>query len=161
MACEFNVEDKREVVKLNNSKRFPKYPTMFLNNTCQVRVNKDDYLTEELFTIHSKYRILPRKIYLYGKKTRYSEEDNIYLNYWLSIFLKTVEKGKLCKYDFEKSNSKLELCIGLPLNYREKAFRGNTWTKKDVIGFLSCLFDTEIEEADYEQQDFFENLLVA
>lgn len=161
MTCEFNIEDKREIVKLNNSKRFLKYPTMFLNNTCQVRVNKDDYLKEEQFTINCKYRILPRKIYLYGKKTRYSEEDNIYLNYWLSIFLKTVEKGKLCKYDFEKSDSKLELCIGLPLGFREKAFKYNTWTKEDIIGFLSCLFDTVIEEADYEQQDLLESLLVA
>lgn len=161
MGCEFNVEDKREMIKLNNSKRFPKYPTIFLSNTCQVRVNQDDYFENSMFTIQSKYRILPRKIYLYGKKTRDAEEDNIYLNYWSSIFLKTIEKGKLYKYDFEKSNSKLEMCIGLPLKFREKAFRSNTWRKKDIIAFLSCLFDTEIEEADFEQQDLLESLLIA
>ncbi|MCI8999678.1 MAG: hypothetical protein HFJ26_01775 [Clostridia bacterium] len=161
MTYEFNVENKREMIKLNNSKRFPKYPTIFLSNTCQVRVNQDDYFENSTFTIQSKYRILPRKIYLYGKRTRNVEEDNIYLNYWSSIFLKTIEKGKLYKHDFEKSNSKLEMCIGLPSRFREKAFRGNNWTKKNIIAFLSCLFATEIQEADFEQQDFLENLLTA
>ena len=161
MQYKYNVQDEIEIKKLSNSKRFPKYPTMFLSNTCVVRVNKDDCLQEDEFTIYCKYKILPRKIYLYGKKTKPIEENDIFLNYWLNVFLKTIEEGNLCKYDFPKSDSKLELTIGLPLQYRLKAFDCYNWTRKNVIKFLSCLFDSEIEEADYEQQDFLENLLVA
>ncbi len=161
MQCKFNVQDKREIKKLSNSKRFQKYPTMFLSNTCVVRVNDDDYLLEDQFTIQSKYRILPRKIYLYGKKTRQTEENDIFLNYWLNVFFDTIEVGNLRKYDFPKSDSKLEMCIGLPLGYRMKAFKNRNWTRKKVMEFLACLFNSEIQEADYEQQDLFENLLVA
>ena len=157
MQHKYNVQDEREIKKLNNSKRFPKYPTMFLSNTCIVRVNKDECLEKDEFTIYCKCKNLPRKIYLYGKKTNYMEENDIFLNYWLNVFFKTVEEGNLCKYDF----SKLEMTIGLPLQYRVKAFNCYNWTRKRVIEFLSCLFDSEIEEADYEQQDFLENLLVA
>ena len=161
MQCKFNVQDKREMKKLSNSKRFQKYPTMFLSNTCVVRVNNDDGLLEDQFIIQSKYRVLPRKIYLYGKKTREPEENDIFLNYWLDVFFDTVEVGNLRKYDFPKSDSKLELCIGLPLNYRIKAFNYHQWTRKNIVEFLFCLFNCEIQEADYEQQDLFENLLVA
>lgn len=161
MTYQFDVQNKRDIKKLCNSKRFQKYPDMFLNNTCQVRVNSDELLLEDQFTIYSRYRILPRKIYLYGKKTKSQEENNIYLNYWLEIFLKTIESGSLYKYDFAKSDSNLELCIGLPLKYRCAAFNYRTWTRKSIIAFLSCLFDNEIEEADYEQQDLLESLLVA
>ena len=144
------------------SKRFPKYPDMFLNTTSKVRVNGDEGLITDEFTIKSKYGILPRRIYIYGKKTRSrEEEDNLYLNYWLSIFLNTVEFGNLCKFDFEKSKSKMELTIGLPLKYRLEAFSYRKWSRKNIISFLTCLFDIDIEEVNYEQQDLFENLLVA
>lgn len=157
----FNVQDKRDLKKLASSKRFLRYPNMFLTNTCEVRVNKDDYLTESQFVIHSKKRILPRKIYLYGKKTGYGLENNLYLNYWLEVFLKTVENGILSKSDFSKSESKLELCIGLPVKYREKAFHYRNWTKDDVITFLNCLFDNQIEETKYFQQNLLDDFMVA
>ncbi len=161
MVYKFNVQDKREVKKLINSKRFTKYPCMFLGNTCEVRVNPDECFNEDKFILYSKTNILPRKIYLYGKRTKRNEESDIYLNYWLDIFLKTVEKGNLCKYDFVKSDSKLELCIGLPLKYRLDAFKYARWTRENIIEFLSCLFDCDLEISDYEQQDLLDNLSVA
>ena len=82
---------------------------------------------------------------MYGKKGRNDNADNLYLNYWLKVFLKTVEKGNLYKNDFEKSNSKIELCIGLPFLFRYQAFKNSTWTRENIIEFLSCLFDTYIE----------------
>lgn len=160
--CKYDISDKRTIKKLSNSKRFLKYPDMFLNNVCQVRVNKDDALCLDEFTIRSKNKILPRKIYLYGKKTNDIEEENcLYLNYWMQIFMKTLENGYLYKHDFEKSNSKLELTIGLPLRYRLKAFNNRTWSRNDVIQFLSCLFDSELKEETYEQQDLLECILIA
>lgn len=161
MIYKYDVQNKRDVKKLYHSKRFPKYPDMFLSNTCQIRVNPDELLKQDEFVICSKSKILPKKIYLYGKKTNHQEENNIYLNYWTDIFLKTVEKGSLYKYDFNKSDSKLEMCIGLPLKYRGAAFRYKTWTRENIIMFLNCLFDVEIEETNYEQQDLFENLMAA
>ena len=53
--------------KLNESGEFRKYPSIFLRNSCRVRVNKDDYLTEDEFFISSPYMNLPREIYVYGK----------------------------------------------------------------------------------------------
>lgn len=161
MVYKYNVKDKRKMKKLCNSKRFPKYPTMFLSKTCQVRVNNDDCLKNDSFTICCKYRILPRKIYLFGKKTKPAEENDIFLNYWLGVFFETIEEGILHKYDFGKSDSKIELCIGLPLKYRTKAFQYKNWTRKNVIEFLSCLFNCEIQETDYEQQDLFDHIMVA
>lgn len=161
MIYKFNVQDKREIKKLTNSKRFSKYPSMFLRNTCEVRVNPDDGFKKDKFILYSKTNNLPRKIYLYGKKTKIDEENDIYLNYWLEVFLKTVEEGNLCKYDFEKSDSKLELCIGLPSKYRVYAFNYSRWTRKNIIEFLSCLFDCDLEIVDYEQQDLLDNLMIA
>ena len=162
MEYKFSVQDSKAIKRLIYSSRFPKYPDIFLNKTCKVRVNGDEGLMTDEFTIKSKYRILPRKIYLYGKKTsRSQEEDNLYLNYWLNIFLNTVESGNLCKADFAKSDSKIELTIGLPLKYRLEAFSHRRWSRKNIILFLSCLFDNDIEEVNYEQQDLFEDLLVA
>lgn len=161
MIYKFNVQDKREVKKLINSKRFPKYPSMFLKNTCEVRVNPDDGLNKDKFILHSKTCNLPRKIFIYGKKTIREEENDIYLNYWLDVFLKTVETGRLCKYDFDKSDSKLELCIGLPYEYRIYAFKYEQWKRKNIVEFLSCLFDCDLEILDYEQQDLLDNLMVA
>lgn len=161
MQYKFNVKDKRDLKKIEFSKRFIKYPDMFLSETCLVRVNKDDFLKEDEFTIQSKLKILPRKICVYGKKTKISEENDLFLNYWINIFFKTVENGNLCKYDFSKCNSKLEMCIGLPYEYRCNAFLGRKWDRNNIINFLSCLFDNELEEADFEQQDFWEELMVA
>lgn len=161
MVYKYNVKDKREMKKLCNSKRFPKYPGMFLSKTCQVRVNGDDSLRTDSFSICCKYRILPRKIFLYGKKTKPIEENDIFLNYWMGVFFETIEEGNLHKYDFSKSNSKVELCIGLPLRYRTKAFHYKVWTRENVLEFLSCLFNCEIKEADFEQQDLFESMIAA
>ena len=73
MIYKFNVQDKREIKKLTNSKRFSKYPSMFLRNTCEVRVNHDDGFEKDKFVLYSKTNNLPRKIYLYGKKTQIDE----------------------------------------------------------------------------------------
>lgn len=162
MTYQYNVQDKRDVKKLCHSKRFPKYPDMFLSNTSEIKINPDELLQKDEFVINSKSKVLPRRIYLYGKKTiGNQEENNIYLNYWTDIFLKTVEKGNLYKFDFNKSDSKLEMCIGLPLKYRCVAFRYKNWTRQNVIEFLACLFDCEIEETNYQQQDLLETLLVS
>lgn len=160
----YNVTDRRSIRKLYTSNRFIRYPDMFLNNTCRVKVNQDDYLVADEFTIFSKSKNLPKKILIYGKKTGRTNlpiEDNLYLNYWMDVFLQTVEHGYLCKYDLKKSESKTELTIGLPLHYRRNAFNTNLWKREDIIKFISCLFNTELEEIDYEQQDLIENLLVA
>ena len=161
MQYEFNIQDKRDLKKIEFSKRFIKYPEMFLNETCLVRVNNDDFLKKCEFTIRSKLKILPRKILIYGKGTGSSQDDDLFLNYWSKVFFKTVESGKLCKYDCPTCSSKLEMCIGLPYRYRKNAFNGTEWSKNDLINFLSCLFDNELEEADFEQQDFLEELMVA
>lgn len=162
MNVQYNVNDKKMMKLLSCSKRFQKYPSMFLNDTCKVIVNNDDYLSNDEFILKSKYKNLPRQMFIYGKKQgRNTDENFLYLNYWMEIFLKTIEKGILCKTDFNKSNSKLDLCIGIPLSYRASAFNYNNWQRKDIIDFLSCLFDCDLYEVNYEQQDLFENLLVA
>lgn len=158
MKLQYNIENSKDVKRLDCSKRFLKYPNMFLSEICDVRVNGDDFLNSDEFIIHSRKKALPRKIYLYGKKGRENNSDNLYLNYWMKIFLKTVEKGNLYKYDFEKSDSKIELCIGLPLVFRYEAYNYNSWKRENIIEFLSCLFDTYLEESEYEQQDLFEEL---
>ena len=68
MEYQFNIKSKRDIKKLNNSKRFIKYPDMFLSNTCSVRVNGDEFLNAEEFIICSKYKVLPRKLCIFGKK---------------------------------------------------------------------------------------------
>ncbi len=163
MDYNINVKDKRAIKRLYNSKRFKKYPDMFLSNTCTVRVNADDALNADEFIISSKYRILPRKIYLYGKKARRNLENNnnLYCNYWLDIFFKTIEEGNICKYDFEKADSIMELSIGLTREFRMIAFNHRTWTRQNIITFLSCLFNNELEEVCYEQADLLESLYVA
>ena len=155
---QYKVDNKRDIKRLKHSKRFIKYPNMFLGNVCKVRVNNDDYLRKDEFIIKSKYKILPRNILIYGKRDRYGT-SNLYLNYWLDIFLKTIEQGYLYKYDLKKTELKTELTIGLPLEFRYLAFNYTDWDRKRVIKFLSCLFDNEIIEEDYEQQDLFEELV--
>lgn len=158
----YNTNDKHIMQKLLNSKRFTKYPDMFLSNTCTVKVNPDDYFYNDEFTIECKNACLPRKIYLYGKKGRsYEGESYLYLNYWLPIFLKTIEKGYMVKNDFSKSSLPIELTIGLPFGYREKALNHKNWNRKTIIKFLSCLFNIEIYEANFEQQDLLETLGIA
>lgn len=160
--CQYDVNDKKRIKMLYQSNRFPKYPDGCLSNFCRVKINQDDYLKEDEFTIYCKSKILPRKMYIYGKKRRQRMEDNnLYLNYWLEVFLKTIEYGKLSKADFEKSNSKVELTIGIPLDLRANAYKYNTWNRGNVIEFISCLFNMPVEETQYEQQDFIEQLMVA
>src|SRR5699024_9865453 len=102
MKLKYNMEDQKDIKKLDYSKRFLKYPDMFLVKSCEVKVNGDDFLKADSFIIYCKKKVLPRKIYLYGKKGKECDGDNLYLNYWLKVFLKTVEKGNLYKQDFEK-----------------------------------------------------------
>lgn len=147
--------------KLNESGEFRKYPSIFLRNSCRVRVNKDDYLTEDEFFISSPYMNLPREIYLYGKKlTKSNDENNIYMNYWLEVFLRTIEKGYICPKQFKKSTNHYELAIGIPFQYRRMAFSATRWTRSNIVEFLSCLFGTKLQEANYQQQDLLE-LMVA
>lgn len=147
--------------KLNESGEFRKYPSIFLRNSCRVRVNKDDYLTEDEFFISSPYMKLPREIYVYGKKlTKSNDENNIYMNYWLEVFLRTIEKGYICPKQFKKSTNHYELAIGIPFQYRRMAFSATRWTRSNIVEFLSCLFGTKLQEANYQQQDLLE-LMVA
>lgn len=161
MVKEYNVKDKKVKKKLEGSKRFMKYPNMFLSNTCKVKVNADDYLIADDFTIYCKAKILPKKIYIYGKKTKPQEENNLYLNYWMEVFFKTIENGNLCKQDFKKCTSKAELTIGIPSRLRFHAYHYRSWNRANIIEFLSCLFNIPVEETNYEQQDFIEQMLVA
>ena len=92
MVLRYNVENEREMKKLTFSKRFTQYPNMFLTNSCEVKVNPDDFLQENSFIINCNLKILPRKIFLYGKKNGNYIDDDLFLNYWMDIFLKTVEK---------------------------------------------------------------------
>lgn len=144
---------------LNDAGEFKRYPTSMLRNNARVRVNHDSYLEEDDFIIVSPYFNLPREIYIYGKKTRSSDEDSIYLNYWMPVFLNTVENGTLNYGQFEKSFSKYEMTIGLPYLYRCKAY-GNSWQRENIIEFLSCLFNVKLEQANYQQEDLLD-LMVA
>ncbi len=147
--------------KLNESGEFRKYPSIFLRNSCRVRVNADDYLIEDEFFISSPYMNLPREIYVYGKKlTKSNDENNIYMNYWLEVFLRTIEKGYICPKQFKKSTNHYELAIGIPFQYRRMAFSATRWTRSNIVEFLSCLFGTKLQEANYQQQDLLE-LMVA
>lgn len=163
---QFDVSKKNVIKRLNNaneSGNFIKYPDFLLGKTCLVKVNGDDYLKQEEFMIRTDFPILPRSIVIYGKKHKQGEDDtnNIYLNYWLEIFLKTIEYGKITKRLLKKSSEKNELTIGLPLMFRLNAFNGSYWCKEDIIKFLSCLFGIEIQESYFHQQTFLDYDLAA
>jgi len=162
----YNVSHKNILKKLNianETGRFKKYPDFLLGKTCLVKVNGDDYLRQDEFMIKADFPILPRSIIVYGKKHRPSEDDtdNIYLNYWLEVFIKTIECGKMTNRLFKKSSSKNELTIGLPLTFRMNAFNGYSWNKENIIKFLSCLFGIEIQESYFHQQIFLDYDLAA
>lgn len=153
-----NIKDKninKKLKELQESGELKKYPAALLRNSCRVRVNADDFLIEDEFILVSPYFNLPRDIYIYGKQG-YQTEDNIYLNYWLDIFYKTIENGLICPQQFKKSELKFELTIGMSKEFRTKAYNYHTWTRNNIIEFLSCLFDTRLEEANYQQQDLLE-----
>lgn len=163
---QFDVSKGNVLKRLNNANEsgsFIKYPDFLLGKTCLVKVNGDDYLKQEEFMIRADFPILPRSIMIYGKKHKPGEndKDNIYLNYWLEIFLKTIECGKITNRLFKKSLSKNELAIGLPLTFRMNAFNCYTWGKEDIIKFLSCLFGIEIQESYFHQQIFLDYDLAA
>lgn len=163
---QYDVSKKSVIKRLynaNESGNFKKYPDFLLGKTCLVKVNGDDYLKQEEFMIRADFPILPRSIVVYGKKHKPSEDDtdNIYLNYWLEIFLKTIECGKMHKRVFKKSKNKNELTIGLPLMFRLNAFNGTSWNKENIIKFLSCLFGIEIQESYFHQQIFLDYELAA
>lgn len=163
---QYDVSKKNIIKRLNNaneSGKFKKYPDFLLGRTCLVRVNGDDFLSKEEFMIKADFSILPRSIVIYGKKHKPSEDDtdNIYLNHWMEIFLKTIECGKIYNKQFKRSTNKNELTIGLPLMFRLNAFNGATWSKEDIIKFLSCLFGIEIQESYFHQQVFLDYDLAA
>ena len=79
----------------------------------------------------------------------------------MNIFLKTIENGYLTKFEFKKSKLENELTIGVPLKFRQSAFNYSNWNRENIVSFLSCLFNTEIELVEYEQQDLMDNFLVA
>ena len=163
---QYDVSKKNIIKRLyraNESGKFKKYPDFLLGKTCLVKVNGDDCLVQEEFMIRADFAILPRSIVVYGKKHKQGEDDtnNIYLNYWLEIFLKTIECGKMQNRVFKKTANKNELAIGLPIMFRLNAFNGASWTKKDIIRFLSCLFGIEIQESYFHQQIFLDYDLAA
>lgn len=149
------IDDAESITKINSTK---KYPDCLLSNTCIVKVNDDDYLSQDEFMIYSDQPVLPRHIYLYGKKHIVGDKDsdNLYLNYWLEVFTKTIETGNICSMEFKKNNSKVELTIGLPFEFRMHAFEYATWTRENIIKFLICLFGVEIEESNFYQQNMVE-----
>ena len=144
---------------LDKAGEFKKYPTSMLRNSAKVRVNSDSFLLEDEFIIVSPYSNLPREIYIYGKKTDQYSENDIFFNYWMPVFLNTIENGYLNYDKFNKSNSKFELTIGLPFEYRCKAYKNN-WNRANIIEFLSCLFNIKLECSNYQQEDLLE-LMVA
>lgn len=147
----------KKLKKLDESGEFKKYPSIFLRNSSRVRVNSDDYLIEDEFFISSPFMNLPREIYVYGKKlTRGNDENNIYINYWLDVFPKTIENGYICPKQFKKSTNNYELTIGIPYQYRRMAFSATNWSRSNIVEFLSCLFGTKLQEANYQQQDLLE-----
>lgn len=161
---QFDVSNKKLLKRLKKSDemgKFKKYPDYLLDNTCIVKVNKDDYLLEDEFMISSDNYILPRCIRLYGKKhiQGKNDQDNIYFNYWLEIFTKTIEKGYIYKKDFNKSTP-TDLSIGLSMTFRMNSFHYSNWNRENVIKFLTCLFGTNIKESNYYQPNVLE-LMVA
>ena len=160
MSLNINDENiKDELKSLQESGELKKYPIALLRNNCTVRVNPDDYLKSDEFIIISSYSNLPRNIYIYGKGRQTYSGDDIYLNYWLYIFLKTIEKGEIYPHQFEKSQLKFELAIGISNEFRAKAYQYNTWSRNNIIEFLSCLFDTKLEEVTYQQEDLLETMV--
>lgn len=163
---QYDVSKKNIIKRLNSANEsgsFKKYPDILLGRTCLVKVNGDDYLKKEEFMIRADYSILPRSIVVYGKKHKTGENDtdNIYLNYWMEIFLKTIEHGIISKRLFKRNTIKNELTIGLPFMFRLNAFDSCTWSKENIIKFLSCLFGMEIEESCFHQQIFLDYDLAA
>lgn len=160
MMLQYDLNDKRAIKRLLNSKRFIKYPDMFLSNTCTVKVNNDEYLEKDEFVIKCKNPVLPRRIFIYGKKERTKTENTLYLNYWMKVFLQTIESGLLFNYDLENKNKDLtELRIGLSYLFRMNAFHSKCWNRQIIIKFLECLFNIEVFETNYEQQDLFNELV--
>lgn len=160
MSLNINDENIRDELKsLQESGELKRYPTALLRNNCTVRINPDDYLTADEFIVISSYSNLPRNIYIYGKGRESYTGDDIYLNYWLDIFLKTIEHGKIYPQQFEKSKLKYELTIGISNVFRAKAYNYNTWSRNNIIEFLSCLFDTKLEEVNYQQEDLLETMV--
>lgn len=159
--CKKNI--LKRLSNANESGKFKKYPDFLLGKTCLVKVNGDDYLKQEDFIIKADFPILPRSIVIYGKKHKPGENDsdNIYFNYWMETFLKTIETGIIYKRKFKKSTNKNELTIGLPIMFRLNAFNSCTWSKDNIIKFLSCLFGIEIQESYFHQQIFLDFDLAA
>ena len=52
MKLKYNMEDQKDIKKLDYSKRFLKYPDMFLVKSCEVKVNGDDFLQADSFIIY-------------------------------------------------------------------------------------------------------------
>lgn len=100
-----NVKSNSIIEKLNHldqTGEFKKYPTKLLGCTATVKVNADAYLLEDEFIVVSPYCNLPRNIYIYGKKTKSDFEDYIFFNYWMNVFLKTIEHGYIEQDNFRK-----------------------------------------------------------
>lgn len=161
---QFDVSNKnlmKRLTKANETGRFKEYPKYLLDNTCIVKVNRDDYLTGDEFMIISDTYVLPRCIRIYGKKHKAgtNDQDNIYFNYWLEIFTKTIQSGYICKNNFNKSMP-TDLAIGLSMTFRMNSFQYSNWNKEKIIKFLGCLFGTNIKESNYYQPNVLE-LMVA
>lgn len=161
---QFDVSNKnlmKRLIRANETGKFKEYPKYLMDNTCIVKVNKDDYLLEDEFMISSDDYILPRCIRIYGKKHKAgtNDQDNIYFNYWIETFTKTIQNGNICKNNFNKSMA-TDLAIGLTMTFRMDSFHYSNWNREKIIKFLTCLFGTNIKESNYYQPNVLE-LMVA
>lgn len=106
-----------------------------LGHTAVVEVNPDDFMPPYFkFELTSSKPILPPHIVIYGKGG--SLDDALYVNFWLPIFAKTVEKGGLEYYQPERWSANV-LCVGLPRQYR---FMNINFDPQRLIEFAIALF---------------------
>lgn len=106
-----------------------------LGHTAVVEVNPDDFMPPYFkFELTSSKPILPPHIVIYGKGN--GLDDALYVNFWLPIFAKTVEKGGLEYYQPERWGTDI-LCIGLPCEFRRVHIAYNI---ARVMDFTTALF---------------------
>src|SRR5690606_30360572 len=83
-----------------------------------------------LVQVRGREPLLPYKIILYGKKDGYS--DTLYLNYWVPVFIDTIEKGFI-EYYAPKTLDTNALCVGLSIGFRKEYIHGDVQAAKDFI----------------------------
>jgi len=128
-AC-VNSSNIREV--LESERVVSHYPQPLVKEAVVI-INGDDYLPVgewRLVQVRGKEPILPHKIILYGKKDGYS--DTLYLNYWVPVFIGTIEKGFIEYYAPETLDTNA-LCVGLSIGFRKEYIHCDVQATKDFI----------------------------